>query len=119
MSAADAGETGTVTVEVLGLEPVHGRGVLVGLAVVELVIEGVSILLQGVQVQRRPDGALVARMPSFRPPSGPSAPGVVLPPELEDAVAVRVLEEFAGPGWRVAGPPPRPDNTGGQRATPR
>lgn len=100
MTAADTGETGTVSVQVVALEPVHGCGVLVCLAVVELVVEGVEIRLQGVQVLQQRDGTLVVRMPSFRPPSGPSAPGVVLPPELEDAVARLVLEEFA-PGCRV------------------
>ncbi len=91
-------ETSPVTVEVLCLDRPHGRGRLVGTATVEMLLDGVSIILQGVRVLRRPDGMAVVEMPCCRHQSGELVPAVVLPVELEEAVARQVLHEIAPGG---------------------
>lgn len=42
----------TVSFSVAGVELVHGRGDLVGLAIVELNVSGVAMTLQGFQIRR-------------------------------------------------------------------
>jgi hypothetical protein len=53
-------EKATVTFAVLGLQHVRDKGRLLGLAAVEVVVEGVSFTLQGVRVIYEPDGSLLA-----------------------------------------------------------
>ncbi len=68
---------------------------LLALAIVELDIGGAVLELQGVQVVRLATG-LVCRTPPFRHPrDGRWLPGIVLPPEVMDAVANMVLDAFA------------------------
>ena len=89
--------TDTVGVEytVRGVERVHNRGSLIGLAVVEIEIAGVAITLQGVQVICTATGRHECRAPVFRhPASGTWLPGVVMPPELSSALAAEVLEAW-------------------------
>jgi hypothetical protein len=84
----------TVPVEyrVIGTEPVHGRGRLERLAVVEVEIAGIVIVLQGVQVMRNATGGLECRAPALRHPrTGRWLPAVLLPVELSDAIAAEVL----------------------------
>ena len=84
-------ETVPVSYEVLQVEPVHGSGRLVGLAVVRVELAGVELTLQGVQVRHGPAG-LVVDAPQFRHPrDGRWLPAVVLPPELRDAIGREVL----------------------------
>ncbi len=90
-------ETVGVAYTVLGVEPARDRGVLIGLAVVEMDIAGVVIVLQGVRVLRRADGGRECAAPVFRHPvSGAWLPGVVLPPELSAALAAEVLVSSKG-----------------------
>ena len=47
-------ETATVTFTVFSMERLHGLGRLVGLANVEVVVDGVAITVQGVRILQRP-----------------------------------------------------------------
>ncbi len=87
----------TVTMTVLGVEQVRDRGSLIGLAIVELDIAGVILTLQGVQVLRMPDGSLACRSPQFRRPNGVWTSGVVLPPDLAEALGAEVLAYLQSP----------------------
>ena len=74
------------------VERVRDRGALVGLAIVEVDVGGVVFTLQGVQVVQTPAGGLECRSPVFRhPAAGTWLPGVLLPPELAEAMAAEVL----------------------------
>lgn len=86
-------ETVGVTYEVLGVERVRDAGSLIGLAQVEVTIAGVAIVLQGVQVRRRPDGKLECLCPQWRRNGNP-LPCLLLPPELSAALASEVLAAF-------------------------
>ena len=76
---------------VAGVEPVRDRGSLIALAVVVLEVADVPFTLQGVQVHRRAGGGVEVRSPVWRHPrTGAWLPGVLLPPELADALAREV-----------------------------
>lgn len=84
--------TQAVEFSVVKVERVQGRGALVGLAIVDLDVAGVVFTLQGVQVTRAPDGGLACKSPVWRhPAAGTWLPGVLLPPELAEAMAAEVL----------------------------
>lgn len=85
-------ETSPVTVEVLDLTRCHGRGKLIGLAQVEIVLDGVGIVMQGWRLVRRDDGLTCVEPPLYRHLDGDMVPSIVLPDELEEAVARAVLE---------------------------
>ena len=87
----------TVTMTVIGVEQVRGRGPLIGLAMVELDIAGVVITLQGVQVLRSPDGSLTCRSPQFRRSNGAWTSAAVLPPDLAEALGAEVLAHLRSP----------------------
>lgn len=91
-------ETSPATVEVLSLTLTRAPGRLIGLAVVEVVLDGVPIVIQGVRVLRRPDGLAVVQMPTYRHTTGELIPALVLPDELDDAVQRQVLHELAPGG---------------------
>jgi len=79
--------TATVTFVVTGLERICGAGRLLALASVEIDLEGVVILVQGVQVIRH-HGQIATQAPRFRDPrTGAWMPAVVLPDELGAAIA--------------------------------
>lgn len=84
-------DTTTVSFQVVGVEPVRGKGRLVGLAVVELVFDGVPLTLQGVRVVEQPGGGLKCDPPTFRHPNGQWFPAIVLPTELGKAIADEVF----------------------------
>ena len=79
--------TATVTFVVTGLQRIVGAGRLVALATVEIDLEGVMVLVQGVQVIRQ-RGRISTQAPRFRnPQSGAWMPAVILPDELGGAIA--------------------------------
>jgi stage V sporulation protein G len=78
--------TATVTFVVTGLQRVVGAGRLVALASVEIDLEGVVVLVQGVQVIRK-RGRISSQAPRFRnPQTGAWMPAVILPDELGAAI---------------------------------
>lgn len=96
MSTTPTPDADTVPVrfEVKAVERVLDRGALVGLAIVDIDIAGVELTLQGVQIVREA-GGLSIRSPVFRHPrSGRWLPGVLLPPELAEAIRAEVGPRF-------------------------
>ncbi len=89
-------ESATVTFAVFGMERFSGLGRLVGLAEVEVVVDGVPITVQGIRILQRPGGGLAAEPPRFRHPDGRWIPSVGLPQALSDAIAAAVLEAYRG-----------------------
>lgn len=94
-------DTSTVSVTVLRLDPAHGRGRLLAWAMVEIILDGVAVVLQGVTVLRRTDGRAEVGMPSCRAPDGSMVPAMVMPDELDDAVSAAVLDVFVPGGVPV------------------
>jgi stage V sporulation protein G len=87
-------ETSTATINVLNITSVHA-GRLLALADVELLIDGVAIVLHGVQV--RADGSKTEiTLPNYRAPDGSWRTAVTLPEEVRgpmgDAVMAAGLE---------------------------
>lgn len=91
MSTPRLTDTSSVRFEVRSIEWANS-GRLVALATVAIDIEGVELVLQGIQIMREPDGTWTVRAPRWRHPgSGKWVPAVVLPDELQDAIGVEVL----------------------------
>ncbi|PPQ40458.1 stage V sporulation protein G [Rhodoblastus acidophilus] len=92
MSQESQGATATLTV--VSVEKVQ-KGRLIGLAVVEVEIDGIPTLMQGFKIMRLPYGGLSCELPCFRHPDGRWLPAVVLTEELTKAIADEVLTIFA------------------------
>jgi hypothetical protein len=94
--------TATVTFVVTGLERVSGAGRLVALATVEIDLEGVVVLVQGVQVIRH-RGRIATQAPRYRNPrTGAWIPAVVLPHELGVAIAEELHQMLMRQPGRMA-----------------
>jgi stage V sporulation protein G len=79
--------TTIVSFTVLGIEPVRGAGRLIALASVEIELDGVILIMQGVRVVRMGDGILT-EPPKFRDPrTGDWLPALIVPAELGEAIA--------------------------------
>lgn len=77
----------TVTFTVTALEPVRGAGRLAALAAVEIEVDGVALLLQGVRIIRQRN-RVTTEAPKFRDPrTGAWTPALILPDELGQAIA--------------------------------
>ncbi len=57
-----------------------------------MTLDGVAIVLQGVRLLRRAEGLSYVEPPCYRHTNGDMVPAVVLPEELEEAIARAVLE---------------------------
>lgn len=86
-------DTASVSVTVVSIAATPGAGRLMALATVELVIEGVAIVLRGVRLVRCGSGEVVVELPTIRDHDGKPAPIVDLPPELARAVDLAVRRE--------------------------
>jgi len=93
--APAGGPTTTATLTVHRVDQVHGKSRLLAFAVVEIELDGIPILLQGVQVRCRDGGGLSCDAPCFRGPDGRWLPAVVLPPDLAQALADEVFAAMA------------------------
>jgi hypothetical protein len=79
--------TTMVTFTVLEVLPVRGAGRLIALASVELELDGVILVMQGVRVVRMGNGVLT-EPPKFRDPrTGGWIPALIVPAELGEAIA--------------------------------
>ena len=79
--------TTIVTFTVTDVEPVRGAGRLVALAKVELELDGVVLIMQGVRVMRQRD-LITMQAPRFRDPrTGNWVPALIVPAELGEAIA--------------------------------
>lgn len=99
-------DTAPVTITVLAIEPLTA-GRLIGLAAVEIIIDGIGIVLQGVRIERSGPHVLTALAPTFRDRTGTATPAVILPPELGAAIASAVLDEFQAMRRAIPSPEPR------------
>jgi hypothetical protein len=98
--AAQLGDTVAVpvTFEVTDLRRLHGTGRLLALASVSVDLDGVAVVLHGVQVLRLPTGRLQCRAPHYRnPTTGEWLPAVTLPDALELAIGAEVLALVSEP----------------------
>ena len=86
-------DTATAEIEVLDITVLPGRGRLLGLAQVEVTLDGVAIVLQGVRILRRADGLSYVEPPCYRHTDGDMVPAVVLPIDLDEAIARAVLDQ--------------------------
>jgi hypothetical protein len=78
--------TTIVTFRVTDVEHVHGAGRLVALAKVELELDGVVLVMQGVRVMRQRD-IITMQAPRFRDPrTGNWLPALIVPAELGQAI---------------------------------
>ena len=106
-------ETETVTFFVMGVERVHGRGDLVGLAIVELTLHGIAMTLQGIQVRRAGGNRLTVTLPAFKHPrDGMMRTAIILPPELFEAIGPSVAKAFDTLGVPTLLPDPARGVTG-------
>jgi len=88
-------DTTTAIVTVLKITPVNNAGKLLALADVELMLDGVSMIIHGVQVRADGDGAKIT-LPKYRSSSGEWTTAITLPDEVRgpmgDAVIAAGLE---------------------------
>jgi stage V sporulation protein G len=90
-------DTASVTVHVLNVAPTPNKGKLLALASAEVVIEGVSLTLHGVQVLQRPDPVTGAdgigvMAPRYRSADGAWRASIELPPELNRPLSQAILD---------------------------
>lgn len=88
-------DTSTASFEVLEVMRLEGRGRLIAFAQVEVTLDSVPIMTQGWRVLRRSDGLSTVEPPCYRHADGDLVPAIVLPEELEDAIARSVLKAMA------------------------
>jgi stage V sporulation protein G len=91
-------ETVPVTVTVIGLQRLTGAGRLLALAAVDLLIDGVSIAVRGIRIERTGPHELTVKSPTFRGGAGAAEPAVLLPEELGCAITDAVLAEYKRAG---------------------
>ena len=109
-------DTETVSFEVVRVERVHGRGDLIGMAVVELDISGVAITLQGLLIRRIGAHRITVALPSFKSPrDGAMKTAIMLPLELTDAIGAAVASSFDTLGAPTLAPDPSRGVTGSAR----
>ena len=83
-------DTAPVTVTAIGITRVSNAAKLRALADVEVVIDGVVMLIQGVQVRADGDGTEVS-LPKYRAPDGEWRSAIILPEEIKGAISDTVL----------------------------
>ena len=88
-------DTSTATISVFAITPTSGHGDLLALADVELVLDGVVVVLHGVQIRANADKTEIA-LPRYRAPDGTWKAAVSLPDEvcrpMGDAVIAAGIE---------------------------
>ena len=88
-------ETSTAKISVLAVTPTPGHGDLLALADVELLLDGVSLILHGVQIRTNADKTEIV-LPRYRAPDRSWKAAISLPDEVRepmgDAVIVAGLE---------------------------
>jgi hypothetical protein len=100
--------TTIVTFTVTDVEHVQGAGRLVALAKVELELDGVVLVMQGVRVLRQRD-RITTQAPRFRDPrTGNWIPALIVPDELGRAIArelhqILFCQPKGNPGQAILG----------------
>ena len=85
-----ATDTSAVTVRAVGITRVTTAAKLRALADVEVVFDGVTMVIQGVQVRADGNGTEVS-LPKYRAPDGSWRSAVILPDEIKGAISDTVL----------------------------
>ena len=86
----DPQSTTTVQITVLHLAPMRGRGNLLALADVEVLLDGVSIILHGVQVCAT-DQRTEVLLPKYRGADGTWMTAITLPDEVKGPMGEAVI----------------------------
>ena len=86
----DPPSTTTVQITVLNLAPMRGKGNLLALADVEVLIDGVSIILHGVQVCAT-DQRTEVLLPKYRGADGTWMTAITLPDEVKGPMGEAVI----------------------------
>ncbi|RAU23230.1 hypothetical protein CU669_03480 [Paramagnetospirillum kuznetsovii] len=88
-------DTTTASIAVLKVSPVNNAGKLLALADVSILLDGVEIVIHGIQVRADAGGTEVT-LPKYRSPSGAWVTAVTLPDEVRgpmgDAVMAAAIE---------------------------
>ncbi|CAA7627281.1 conserved hypothetical protein [Magnetospirillum sp. SS-4] len=83
-------DTASVTVTTISIIHVKNAGKLRALADVEVVFDGVEMIIQGVQV--RADGkSTEVSLPTYRATDGSWRPAIILPDEIKTAISDTVI----------------------------
>jgi stage V sporulation protein G len=83
-------ETTTIQISVLNVIPLRGSGNLLGLADVEVLLDGVEIILHGVQICATSHRTEI-RLPRYRAPDGNWVAAISLPEELKGPMGDAVI----------------------------
>lgn len=86
---SDGADQATATISVIGLTPVRA-GRLAALADVALILDGVELIIHGVQV-RADDGSAAVTLPTYRGQDGQWKPAITLPEEIRQPMGDAVL----------------------------
>ncbi|BAE50987.1 hypothetical protein amb2183 [Paramagnetospirillum magneticum AMB-1] len=90
MNAIPTTDTTSVTVSAIHITHLMNAGKLRALADVEVVFDGVVMVIQGVQV--RADGkSTKVSLPKYRAPDGSWKAAIILPDEIKDAISDTVI----------------------------
>lgn len=97
-------ETSTATITVLHLSPISGAGKLRALADVELLIDGVAMVIHGIQVRADGDGTQIA-LPRYRASDGQWRAALPLPEEVREPMGDAVIAAATEAGILVTRSP--------------
>ncbi|WP_052472999.1 hypothetical protein [Paramagnetospirillum magnetotacticum] len=75
-------DSSTAVISILKLSPINGSGDMLGLADVEMILDGVAIILHGVQLRANGKRTEV-RLPRYRAPDGNWVAAISLPDEVK------------------------------------
>ena len=83
-------DTTTAAITVLSITPLANAGKLLALADVELVLDGVAMIIHGVQVRAKGDETEVT-LPRYRSPTGEWKAAISLPDEVREPMGDAVI----------------------------
>jgi stage V sporulation protein G len=90
MNANPTMDTASITVSAIGITEVKNAGKLRALADVEVVFDGIEMIIQGVKV-RADDKSTEVSLPTYRAPDGSWRAAIILPDEIKDAISDTVI----------------------------
>ena len=96
------GETALTTVTVLDVQAVR-KGQIIALAAVEIELDGIAFIVNGLQVIRTREPAsgreaTGVALPRYRAPDGEWKPAIELPDELREPVTAAILDHCCDRG---------------------
>ena len=86
-------DTATVSVTVSGISKTPNAGRLLGIATVDLVVEGIEIQVTGLRLVRSGDRRILIEPPSTRDAQGQSIPCIGFPDEVLRAIELAISRE--------------------------